>query len=194
MMADLENIIAGLLGGGLSSSILSGDMPNDPNYRRIPGYDPDGARWAQISRALLEAGARIASAPRGQAVGQGLRGFIDGSDAGRQAYEDALLNAIKWRAVESQPPQDERQAPASIASPNESIAIPDGRARHAALKEQTSVDGVSTDGKLEAQSGLIPTEAQIDQMPLFQLWQIDPAQLSPSQRRALSRRLFREGF
>lgn len=193
-MTGLEDIIAGLLGGGPSSPILQGDMPGDPNYRRIPGYDPDAARWAQVSRALLEAGARVASAPRGQAVGQGLQGFIDGSDAGRQAYEDALLNAIKWRAVETQPPQDEGQAPAPNALPNGSIAIPDDPGLRTAMKEQMSLDGAFGNARLEALSEFIPTEAQIDQMPLFQLWQIDPAQLSPSQRRALSRRLFREGF
>jgi hypothetical protein len=101
MMETLWDAIARLFGGGTLAAILPGDMPGDPNYRRPPGYDPAAARWVQISRALLEAGARVASAPRGQAVGQGLQGFIEGSDAGRQAYEDELLKDVKWRELEA---------------------------------------------------------------------------------------------
>lgn len=89
-MISLWDAIAQLLGSGASSFLVSGDMPGDPGYRRPPGYDPDAARWAQISRGLLEAGARVASAPRGQATGQGLLGLIEGMDTGREAYENGL--------------------------------------------------------------------------------------------------------
>jgi hypothetical protein len=102
MMAGLWDAIVGLLGGGSSSSFL----PNDPDHRRPQGYDPDAARWAQISRALLEAGARVASAPRGQATGQGLLGFIEGMDAGKQAYENGLRNKTDGLQFEDQQPQD----------------------------------------------------------------------------------------
>jgi hypothetical protein len=194
-MTDLSDLIAGLLGGrsGVLSSLLPGGMPGDPSYRRPPGYDPDAAQWAQVSRALLEAGARVASAPRGQAVGQGLRGFIEGGDAGRQAYEDALLNAIKRREIETQA-REEEQGQGTVASPNESIAIPDRHAPFAALERRRSIDGASIACRPGARNGPVPTDVQIDQMPLSRLWQIDPAQLSESQRLALSRRLFREGF
>jgi hypothetical protein len=94
MMETLWDAIAKLFGGGSSPDLLPGDMPGDPNHHRPPGYDPAAAQWAQISRALLEAGARVASAPPGQAVGQGLQGFIEGGDAAKRAYENALLNAI----------------------------------------------------------------------------------------------------
>jgi hypothetical protein len=89
-MTTLWEAVGGLLGGEAASSLLPGDMPGDPSYGRPPGYDPDEARWAQISRGLLEAGARVASAPRGQATGQGLLGLIEGMDTGREAYENGL--------------------------------------------------------------------------------------------------------
>jgi len=167
-MTSLWDAIARLLGNGTSSSVLPGDMPGDPNYRRPPGYDPDAARWAQISRGLLEAGARVASAPRQQAVGEGLQGYIVGSDAGKRAYDDDLLNAIKWREIETQPPQNDGP-----------LADDGSRTVGAAGSPPTAVAW---------------TEDQIDSMPLFQLWQIDPVQLSPNARQALSRRLFQEGF
>jgi hypothetical protein len=143
-------------------------MPGDPSYRRPPGYDPDAARWAQISRGLLEAGARLAAAPRRQAIGQGLQGFIAGSDAGKQAYEDDLSKAIGRRQLEALQTQD-GGSPADNDPPSGGIEnLPPAAAAW--------------------------TEDQIDHMPLFQLSQIDPAQLSPSGRQALSRRLFQEGF
>jgi hypothetical protein len=155
MMTNLSDFIAGLLGGrsGALSSLLPGDMPGDPIYRRPSGYDPGAARWAQISRGLLEAGARIAAAPRGQAVGQGLRGFIEGSDAGKANYEGDL----------------ERIAPS-----------------HA--MEDPAVDGARPSGDAAL------TEETIDRMPLADLLTIDPAPLTAAQYRALSRRLFREGY
>jgi hypothetical protein len=98
-MTSLWDAVARLLSSGADASVLSSDMPGDPNYGHPPGYDPDAARWAWISHGLLEAGARVASAPRRQAVGEGLQGFIAGSDAGKQAYEDGLSNAIRRRVM-----------------------------------------------------------------------------------------------
>ncbi len=167
-MTSLWDAIARLLGGGTASSILPGDMPGDLNYRRPPGYDPDEARWAQISRGLLEAGARVAAAPRQQAVGEGLQGFIVGSDAGKRAYEDDLLKAFESREIETQPSQND-------GLPLDNEPAPD-----------TAADSPPT--------ALAWTEDQIDNMPLFQLWQIDPVRLSVTARQALSRRLFKEGF
>lgn len=167
-MSTLWDAIAHLLGSGASASVLSGDMPGDPNYRHSPGYDPDAARWAQIARGLLEAGARVASAPRREAVGEGLRGFIAGSETGRQTYEDDLLRAIGRQEIEAQ---------------------------------RSQADGIPLDDKpaLGAMADTPPAavaaiEDQIDHMPLLQLSQIDPVQLSPRARHALSRRLYQEGF
>ena len=167
-MASLWDAIARLLGGGTFSALLPGDMPGDPNYRRPPGYDPDEARWAQISRGLLEAGARVASAPRRQAVGKGLQGFIVGSDAGKRAYEDDLLKAIESREIATQ------------RSQNDGLSL-----------DNEPAPGGAADSPATAMAW---TEDQIGNMPLFQLWQIDPVRLSVTARQALSRRLFQEGF
>jgi hypothetical protein len=167
-MSTLWDAVARLLGSGAASSVLSGDMRGDPNYRHSPGRDPDSACWAQISRCPLETGVRVPSAPRRQAVGEGLRGFIAGSDAGRQTYEDDLSRGIGRWEIEAQRSQtdgvpfDDKPAPGAVAD------MPPIAAAWA--------------------------EDQIDHMPLFQLSRIDPVQLSPSARHALSRRLYQEGF
>ncbi|HWA43386.1 MAG TPA: hypothetical protein VHA10_09270 [Hypericibacter adhaerens] len=84
----LWEAIAGLL--GRSASILPGDMPGYPSDRHPPGYDADAARWAQIARGLMDAGVRVATAPRGQAIGQGVQGLVEGLDSGRRRYEEGL--------------------------------------------------------------------------------------------------------
>jgi hypothetical protein len=65
-------------------------MPGYPGDRHPPGYDADVARWAQIARGLMDAGVRVATAPRGQAIGQGVQGFVEGLDSGRRRYEEGL--------------------------------------------------------------------------------------------------------
>jgi len=206
MMVSLWDAIASLFGGGSSSTILPGDMPGDPNYRRPPGYDPDAARWAQISRALLEAGARVASAPRDQAVGQGLQGFIEGSDAGKQNYEDGLLNELKWGELGRRKEQ-EKANPAyfdplvgNTAPHAAGISVPadlgyaGGTGPYGMNKTsggRTRPGGAPTGSTPGIGAAL--TEDEIDRMPLIQLVQINPAQLTPEQYCAVSRRLFREG-
>lgn len=85
-------------------------LDGSTDYRRTLGYDPKAAMWAQISRAFMESGARLASAPRGQAVGQGLLGFIEGSDAGKEDYENGLLNEYRWKQLAKQQAQGDAQA------------------------------------------------------------------------------------
>jgi len=246
MMETLWDAIARLFGGGSSTAVLPGDMPGDPNYHRPPGYDPAAARWAQISRALLQAGARVASAPRGEAVGQGLQGFVEGSDAGRQAYEEELLNEIRWREMEAeQQARDDAGAAYADASPmgtRSSPRIPSpannssgemtspyltsgGRTRpggssagatptlpltpdpstpdpaagipgsieRVAMIRRKDGDGSQVNDRRSPGMGVALTEDEIDRMPLVQLALIDPAQLTPEQYWAVSRRLFREG-
>jgi len=69
------------------------------DYRQVLGYDPKAALWSQIAAALQQAGAGVATAPRGQAVGQGLLGVLQGTQQGQQNYESGLLNQFKWKQL-----------------------------------------------------------------------------------------------
>lgn len=97
---NLWEAIAGLLGGAAAF------LPEDRSRRHPPGYDAEAARWAQIAQGLMDAGVRVAAAPRGQAIGQGVRGFIEGLDSGRRAYEGALPDGADSLPIGSYPGSD----------------------------------------------------------------------------------------
>lgn len=74
---------------------LIGSAGQPPNGGLV-GYDPAEARRQALYGALARAGAEIASAPRGQWVGQGLLGLFGGAEAGKENYEKGLLDNAKW--------------------------------------------------------------------------------------------------
>jgi hypothetical protein len=163
----------------------------DPtDYRRALGYNPWAAVLATLGGGLQQLGAGIATAPRGQAIGQGLLGFLQGTTAGREGYENGLLSRLRWRELaQEQARQDALKK--SLAPLAETPPSDAGLPYNAALARVTVAAGANNPSANPA--GVALTEDEIDRMPLSQLVQIDPAQLTPEQYWAVSRRLFREG-